>query len=192
MHSDDFLRSDEAVTFFKECLREQGLTALNVSHQITPENFTDEFYIRKQLGGGEELVYKSTLNLGNNSDPQYTKKRLAIEAESVAKKFKEQLVTTLRYDTRRIQISPYDGGWAKCYQCDTRVEAPRISSFSTRGCELSHPIPRDRDISSEFEGMEEHQKVLVKMYLVGILREECDEACPNSKYNADSNRNRKI
>jgi len=184
MHSDDLLRSDEAVNFFKECLREQGLESVDVAYQTSPESFLDEFYVRKQINRDEQLAYKTTFDFTTQGQsPSAIRKAIAMEAENVAEEFKDKIVTTFEWDGRRVEVSPYDGGWARCCDCDTRADAPKAQYLITEGCELSDPMPVHRDMTHELENMEGHQKILFKMYLIGILREQCDPHCRNSKYN---------
>lgn len=184
MRSDEPMRSDEIVDFFKECLHEQGLESVQVAHQTSPESFLDEFYVRKQINREEQLAYKTTFDFQTRGQSAAAiKKTILLEAENVAEEFKKKLVTVFEWDDRRVEVSPYSGGWARCTNCGTRADAPRAQYLVTEGCELSDPMPVERDITHELENMEGHQKILFKMYLLGILREQCDPHCRNSKYN---------
>jgi hypothetical protein len=183
MHSDDALRSDEAVNFFEESLREQGLESVQVAHQTSVESFLDEFYIRKQINREEQLSYKTTVDITTDiHNRDVVRKRLTLEAERVAEEFKQKLITTFEWDDRRVEVCPYDGGWARCSECGTRVDAPKAEYLVTDGCELSDPTPVHRDMTHELENMDDHQEILFQLYLIGILREQCEPHCRNSKY----------
>lgn len=187
MRSDQPMRSDEIVDFFTECLHEQGLESVQVAHQTSPESFLDEFYVRKQINREEQLAYKTTFDFttqGQSADA--IRKTILLEAENVAAEFKDKIVNTFEWDNRRVEVCPYDGGWARCCDCGTRVEAPRAQYLITEGCEFSDPMPVQRDITHELENMEAHQKILFKMYLLGILREKCEPHCRNHKYASNS------
>lgn len=192
MRSDQPMRSDEIVDFFKECLHQQGLESVQVAHQTSPESFLDEFYVRKQINREEQLAYKTTFDFTTNAtDIDTIKKTVLLEAEQVAEEFKDQLVTRFEWDGRRVEVSPHDGGWARCVDCGTRADAPKAQYLITESCEFSDPMPVHRDMTHELENMKGHQKILFKMYLIGILREQCEPSCRNHKYGESSN-HRKI
>ncbi len=181
MRSDDSMRSDEAVNFFKECLREQGLESVEVSHRTSPTDFYEEFYIKKRLQEDECLSYKTSISISTNPNAgEVIRKQIALEADNIAQEFKDHLVTTFEWDGRAVEVSPYDGGWARCLYCGAKCDAPETQYLITDGCELSDPMPVDRDMSHRLDTMEPHQKILFKMYLIGLLRDECDDACENS------------
>lgn len=184
MHSDDSVRSDEVVNFFTECLHDQGLEQVEVTQTTSPESLSDVFYVRKRITNNEIITYKTTFDAAlRQHDVDTVKKEIVIEAEKVAREFKNKLVTEFEWGDRCVEVSPYDGGWAKCLHCGTEVDAPRAQYLITESCELSDPMPVERDMSHELEQMTGNQRVLFRMYLIGILRASCEPQCPNSKYN---------
>lgn len=189
MRPGDFLSADDAVLFFKQCLREQGLDDVDVVHAT--EDFADAFYVRKQLGT-QQLNYKFTFNSehfdhdGPGGSKQIAKKQLARRAEEVARQFKERMVDRFEWDNRSIEVSMYDGGWAKCHLCDTKVHFDRRpATLFSDDAELSTPQPHPRDTERTVAELSGHNELLFKLYLIGQLREHCDRACPNYKYRMD-------
>lgn len=191
MRSGDVLTADDAVLFFEQCLREEGLKDVDVAHATEHDTLAEKFYVRKQIGT-EQLAYQFTFdperfdtdNSTNTVD--LAKKRLAKRAEEVAREFKDHMVDVFEWDGRAVEVSTLNGGWAQCRLCNTRVRFQRQPSHVfSEDAELSTPHPRPRETERAVNELSGREEVLFKLYLVGQLRERCDQTCPNYKYNYD-------
>lgn len=176
----------DAVEFFEQALAEEGIDA-TVAREDDVTRQADTFYVMKSLGD-EELTYQTSIAFGaqHRGDPNRTerlKKRLVQEAKRVAQEFEEYLTDTFEWDNRRVRVSPYEGGWAKCCACGTHVELPQIETIFTQDAELTTPQPHPRDTEQTISNLCKEKRLLLKMYLAGRLRERCDMHCANSKYN---------
>lgn len=176
----------EAEQFFTKALEEAGVDA-EVIRQNEPETFSEDFYVVKRLGD-EKLTYRVSIPTNDFTDDiRNVHKRLAQEAQQVKRKFDEFMVNTFEWDNgRRVKVSPYDGGWAECCICDTRVDAPKAKYLIQESAELSTPSPVGRDMQHELKRMDGHQEIVFKMYLIGLLRVECEQRCPNCRYTDSS------
>lgn len=169
--------------FFEQALAEHGLDA-KVVHDEDPTK--DSFHVMKPLGD-EKLTYSTAINMRINTNEDEIRKQIVAEAREVAHQFEEYLTDTFEWDNRRVTVSAYEDGWAKCERCGTEVEMPdRQMPVFTEDAELSTPQPFPRDRESAIKNLDDGSRLLLKMYLVGRLRERCDPACPNSRYNDGS------
>ena len=170
---------NEVKDFFEEALKEAGVKNASVFHESN-SGLVDTLYVTKEVRG-EDLSYKVAVptEMGMNR----IKKELALHADKIKKEFDEHLVTQFNWDNRYINVSQYNGGWAECQHCGTRVDAPRTEYLVSSGEELSDPFPVSRDITYGVKNMNDLQENALKLYLIGRLREKCKPGCPNSKYN---------
>lgn len=182
MRHSEMPTSDEMAEFFIDCLKDHGIESVDVSHEVNHQHQTGEFYIRKQLDETDQLVYKTAIDLTAIGNPAEIYKRIVTESNRIAEKFREQLITTFEWDNRRIEVSPYDGGWARCPHCETRANAPKTEYIVAESCEFSDPTPVQRDMTREYDNMSDYEQLLFKLYLIGRLRDTCDPDCPNSRY----------
>lgn len=183
MHPADAFTVDEAMDFFSKCLNEHGVDDVDITHST--EDFADVLYVRKRVGD-EQIATKVSLNLNqrNLTDVAEIQKELALQAECVAKQLREQMVTTFEWDGRCVKVSPYDGGWAECQNCGTRVDFHRRGAVPfTEEAELSCPHPLPRDTERAVANLDGRDAILFKLYVLGQLREQCDFECRNHKHN---------
>jgi len=169
----------EAVDFFRQALAEQGLDA-DVAHES--DGFTDTFYVSKNIAG-ETITYTTSVseNIQACSDDG-GQKQLAIAARSARQYFDEYLTETLDWNGRHIKLRPYDEPEASCGNCGATVELPSRNRMFAHTAELSAPQPHPVEDTTVLESLDDHSRVVLKMYLVGKLREHCEQYCPNSKY----------
>ena len=106
---------------------------------------------------------------------------MALEAREAAQQFNDWLTESFQWNGRRIELRPYDEPEAHCCNCSTTVELPERSAIFAQSAELSAPQPMPVEEQTVLESLDDHSRVLLKMYLMGKLREECDSYCPNSK-----------
>ena len=171
----------EAVNFFRQALAEQGLDA-NVTHES--DEYTDTFYVSKDVAG-EIMTFTTAID--NNYIGSYSEeKRIAIAARGVAEKFEDELTETFDWNGRHIRLQPYDEPEATCGSCGTTVELPPRTMMFAKSAELSAPQPMPVEDKTVLDSLDDHSRVLLKMYLIGKLREECEHYCPNSKYSTES------
>jgi len=169
----------EAVDFFRQALAEQGLEA-NVAHES--DEHTETFYVSKNVAG-ENLTITTNVSHREQHDGDYsTEKRMALAARTVADKFQEQLTETFEWNGRCVDIRPYDEPEASCRNCGATVALPPRGAIFAKSAELSAPQPMPVEDETVLESLDDHSRVLLKMYLMGKLREQCEEYCPNSKY----------
>jgi hypothetical protein len=169
----------EAVDFFGQALSEQGLDA-KVAHES--DEFNDTFYVSKNVNG-ETMTF--TTSIDNNYLGKYTEeKRIAIAARGVVDKFEEKLTESFEWQGRRIEVMPYDEPEGRCANCGTVVELPSEPTLFPDSAELSAPQPTPVEEQTVLDSLNDHSRVVLKMYLIGKLREKCEQYCPNSKYNS--------
>lgn len=163
----------EAAQFFEDALQEYGVENAIV-HQ-TDEVFGDTFYITKNIGE-ENLCYQTTIT--NHHSDDELRQQIAYEAQHIAQEFNEHMMDEIQWGDCRppIRVSPYDGGWAECTRCGNKVDAPLFDSHVhfQRDAELTNPHPHP------VESIGEDMHAALKMYLLGLVKEECETACPNS------------
>lgn len=163
----------EAVEFFRQSLDEQGLDA-EITHESN--GLTDTFHVSKEIAG-EQVTYSTTVSTTPHDS---TEKSMALSARNIADKFHEYMTDTFVWDGRRVEVSPYNEPEARCSVCGATVELPPKSSIFTRSAELSSPQPTPIDEQTVLESLDDYSRVLLKVYLIGRLRDTCDVSCPNS------------
>lgn len=165
---------------FKECLAERGVTDVNVLH--TNDEFSETLTVRKQTG---DLVLDYRVSLDMTPPSTESHKEIALRAEEAARAINKKMVNSYEWDERCSQLSVYEGGWAECRLCGEEVETPpqRVAPAFTADAELTTPQPLPKEPDNYVSGMSGHQEVLLRMYLLGRLREHCPPECSNSKYN---------
>lgn len=168
----------EAVNFFRQALAEQGLD-VDVTHES--DGSTDTFYVSKNIAG-ETITYTTsvseTIQAYSNDDRE---KQLAIAARSAEQYFDEYLTERLNWNGRHITLRPYDEPEASCGNCGATVKLPSRNRMFAHTAELSAPQPHPVEDETVLESLDDHSRVVLKMYLIGKLREECESYCPNSK-----------
>lgn len=171
----------EAVDFFRQALAEQGLDA-EVAHES--DEFTDTFYVSKNVAG-ETITYTTNVSHREQRDSNYsTEKQMAMAARNVAQKFEDRLTERFEWNGRCVIVRPHDEPEAHCRNCHASVELPpRAGQIFTPNAELSAPQPMPVEDETVLESLDAHSEVLLKMYLMGKLRESCEPHCPNSKHN---------
>lgn len=172
-------RGPNPVEIFEDCLAEHGFTDVDVLH--TTDEFSDTLTVRKQAGG-QVLSYRISLDMTQPSTGSH--KQIALRAKEAANALKEKLIDSYEWDGRCSQISVYEGGWAECRLCGEEVEVPpqRVAPAFTADAEFTTPHPLPKEPDNYVSDMSGHQEVLLRMYLLGRLRDHCSPQCPNSKY----------
>lgn len=170
----------EAVDFFRQALAEQGLEA-KIMHES--DDYSHTFHVSKQIAG-EDFTYTTNVSNRELYDGDYsTEKRMAIAARAAAQEFHDKLTESFEWNGRRIIVRPYDEPEASCADCGATVELPSHNRMFAHSAELSAPQPCPVEEQTVLESLDDHSRVLLKMYLMGKLRERCESYCPNSKYN---------
>lgn len=167
--------------FFKDSLREYGVEVDNVVKNRNVDLSTDEFLINKSFGGDVLSVKTSLTDEVRALNNFNTQKVLAMLAEDVAKKINDHLFDDISVKNRRIEVSTYNGGEARCKICGAKVE-PSIEHIPRldKDAEITTPHPISRDIEERTSDLSGHERILLELYLIGELRRECDPKCPNS------------
>lgn len=164
--------------FLEKSLSEHGMSVDTISHESDVHR--DIFYISKTIAGE-----KYSMQFGITEEAQHVEsleKQIAMNAQRVANEFKGEMVDTVKIGYRCIRLCPYDNGWAECLECGTRVEFPenRSGPFAM-DAELSTPQPYPLSREQSIESLSPKQRVSLKMYLAGRLRDRCDHDCQNSR-----------
>lgn len=172
----------EAVNLFRQALAEQGLDA-NVTHET--DDHSHKFYVSKNMAGDTVTVTTnvSTKHLGDTCS---TEKRMAMAARAVSNRLDEFFTESITWDDRRVTLRPYNEPEATCETCGATVELPSRNRIFARNAELSAPQPTPVENKTVLESLNDHSRVLLKMYLIGKLREACEQYCPNSNTSTES------
>jgi hypothetical protein len=168
--------------FFEQALAEQGIDAQVVQDD---DPTVDQFYIAKPIGD-EKLTYTTTVNTRINTTEDEIRKEIVREARTVAQQFEEYLTDTFEWGKgRRVTVSAFEDGWAECGRCGNKIDIPDAANpvQFVEDAELSTPQPFPRDRESVLNNMDDGSRLLLKMYLIGRLRERCGYDCPNQKFN---------
>lgn len=170
----------EAVKLFRQALSEEGLNA-DVSHESDNADMTETIYVSKTIGG-EEYVYKTTITHKEIVNAGDTQKLMAMRARNVYQQFREHIEETLHWENRRLHFSPHDEPYATCAHCGTEVflSESRASPMFAKEAELSTPQPVPRSREEMVNDLDDNERVLLTMYLLGKLRHKCEPDCPNS------------
>lgn len=182
----DILKEDEAVQFFKDCLREEGFDDVDVAHSTTA--YTDEFYVRKVVGD-EQLAFNVSFDFDTlNDNPDVIRKKIANRAEEVARAFRDNLLDIFDWGGRTVHVCIKGDTWAQCQHCDTKVRLPRVPQtvFSDAG-EITCPNPLPRRTNSAHDALSGRERQLLKLYLLGLLRQNCDYDCRNNIHSPTHN-----
>jgi hypothetical protein len=171
---------DSAVDFLAKALREEGLVA-EVSEVSSDVEHCDKFIVTKDIGGEP---YRVAFSVTERERAAYgtTEKLLATRAREVYQKFEDEMTETISWDENRVRLSAYDEPSAECFNCKADVSfSPQSSVPSFRKeAEISTPRPIPRATEDIVKDVDDHAHVLIKLYLLGKLRRECDPQCPNS------------
>lgn len=162
--------------FFEQAIAEHGLDA-QVFRDEKWDN-RDKFYISKQVGENK-LSYYVEINTHINTTTDQIKKEIVLKSRDIAKEFEKKLTEQYINNTGSVTVSKYDGGWARCDRCKTTVEFPNMYPSFGLDAELSTPQPFPQDVESRLNKLDGHPLVLMKLYLMGKLRRNCDHDCPN-------------
>lgn len=168
-------------SFFEQALAEHDIDA-KVVEDDDPIN--DHFHVMKPIGD-ERLTYTTSINTRINTTPDEVRKQIVAEAREVARQFEEYLTDTFEWgEGRRVTVSAHEGGWAKCERCGNKVDVPQFPGMVfTEDAELSTPQPFPRDRESVLQNLDDQSRLLLKMYLIGRLRQTCGYDCPNNMCN---------
>jgi hypothetical protein len=163
----------EVVSFLQSSLEGHGLQNVTVMKQTTTK-FNQEFYIRKELYDDEDILYKFSFSHSDVESTPRMEKLLTLEAERAAKDILDKLTTTFTVGEIDVQVSTQDGGWAMCNKCGNKVDANIEHITRNVSRELSAPYVAKRDMEKQLSEMDEQQKLVFKMYLLGKIKQDCD------------------
>lgn len=169
--------------FLEKSLEENGMMVDSVTHERDTMLQCETFTVVKEFGG-ERHYYN--LNITDEQLVQNDEhKTIAMHAQEVSRAFRDKMVETIRFNGRSLDVCPFEGGWAECNRCGARTELTDNLFRSTRfekDAELCVPKPRPRDPESFTEQLSDEREAALKVYLLGLLRTECDHSCPNSRW----------
>lgn len=168
------------VDVITSCMKSHGVEDVEVMQSYNNELMEDEFTIIKKIGD-KKLGYTISFAPSSHIHDDVAEKNLQLNAERAAKEFKKKLTDTFKSGGLKADVSMYDGGWAKCKYCGTEVDLPppKVDRLFTQDAELSTPHPMPKKPDNYVSDMDGHQEVLLKMYLIGRLKEQCDLHCQN-------------
>lgn len=168
---------DKAADTIISCMKEHDIDDVEVMQSYNHERLQEEITIVKRLGD-KKLAYRFAA-----PNEEFTnvsaQKKLTLNAEQAAVQFNKKMRTTFSWKNSKADISMYDGGWAKCKHCGTEVELPppKVDKLFTQDAELSTPHPMPKEPDNYVSDMKGHQEVLLKLYLIGRMKEQCDMMC---------------
>jgi len=172
----------EAVDLFRQSLAEEGLDA-----EITAESTesTTTIHVSKRALGGDRYTISQEFSISfrvesSSRNNPTIEKRMALTARRVAHQFDDWITETIFFDGRKITLKLYETPEATCELCNTTVGlCPQSMQKSNTG-EMSVPQPVPLDSETVPSSFDSHSQVLIKLYLIGKLRESCKHDCPNS------------
>jgi len=168
-------RDSDIAEFFSEQLHQSGLDA-TVVEEKGHRPFGIHFRVYKKSIGGE-TVFSTTVSIPEETvqhGEQSLKSSLVRQAEMVVRQFEAQTTLSLKWDEQAADVSTYNGGWARCRNCDTRIEAPRVQYIRQYGKETSVAHPVEHQIGYERNTMSEYQLRIFELYLLGRLKRSCE------------------
>lgn len=160
--------------FFSEQLDSHGLDA-TVVEETGPATGIHFRVYKKSTDG--ETIFSTTVNIPTATiefGEESLKSHLIQNAETVVRRFEHQTTRVLEWGKRHAEVSTYNGGWARCRKCNTRIEAPRVRYIRQSGKETSVAHPVSHQIGHERNNMSEYQLRLFELYLLGQLNGSCN------------------
>lgn len=169
----DFMRDEEQI--FRDALQEHGVDA-DVSKYEEPAKATEVFRIKTRINGTVHGIEK-TVSHRERMQIDDIDQHLAHLAESAARRLREDYVEQHEWGEKAVEFDPSGKLQVTCLRCGANVSENELkNSFtSVSTAELSVPNPSPPDISSLPE-----QKL--RFTLLALLRNECEQLCPNSAY----------
>lgn len=170
-------RGPKVVEIVEDSLEEYGITDVDVLH--TTDGFSERLTLSKEIG---ENTFNHNISFNRINPNNKIHKELALEAKKAADNIEKNLSDYYEWDGHCSKVSVYDGGWAECRVCGEKVETPpqKVSRAFKVDAELSTPNPLPKEPNNYVNGMSANQEVLLRMYLLGRLRDHCSTDCPNS------------
>jgi hypothetical protein len=163
----------DVTEFFSEQLHRNGFDGSVVEE--TGHSLGIRFRVYKKSIDGE-TVFSTTVDIPAETrghGERSLKSALVQQAEMVARQFEAQTTRVVTWGERRVGVSTYNGGWARCRKCDTRIEAPRVRYIRQYGKETSVAHPIEHQIGHERGNMSEYQLRLFELYMLGRLKHSC-------------------
>lgn len=170
---------DSVADTIVSCMKEHGIEDVEVMQSYNHERLQEEITIVKRAGD-KKLAYRFSAPDEENEYHDITiQKNITLNAESAAVQFNKELRTTFDCNNVKADVSMYDGGWAKCKYCGTEVELPppKVDKLFSQDAELSTPHPMPKEPDNYVSDMDGHQEVLLKLYLIGRMKQKCDRMC---------------
>lgn len=169
----------DAQTFFEQALAEHGVNYTEVSVNESPDGLVLSFAIYTTIGGEKRKF--ATQVTRETLEREGKQKAIALEAQKIARETRNLTEEQYSWADRHIKVHPYDGT-AYCFRCSTEVKVPRGRPQFVAEAELSYPRPMPLNREKALEEMSGASQAILKAYLVGRLRERCEDGCPNNKF----------
>lgn len=166
--------------FLKSSLKENGLVVDDIMHERDNMRYLDRYEVKKYFGN-DTFTYRFSITDETLTDSG-EEKAIAMHAQEMAMQFEAETTDTIEMGPRRIDVSTYGGGWAECQTCGADVQLDeRTPALFRADAELSTPNPLPKDQEERVADLDASERIVLEAYLVGKLREECDDICPNSR-----------
>lgn len=173
---------DDLADFLHTVLDEYELD-FEVEKVRNPQRKVNEYYVIYESGSESHTSgFCATDEMMHEFDEEALKKHMITSAESAVRQIEDTISETFNWGGRSVQL--YEGeAFARCTQCNARTSVD-IGSFTpkvTFSAETStpHPMPRSRE--NRLSAAPDFSRAVLKLYLIGKLREECYVHCPNKR-----------
>lgn len=164
----------------EQSLKECGFVPDNVTHDSQDGEPFEHFYITKKIAG--EIHSRSFSISKDIALVEPIEKIIARNAEHISQDFTEYMNEEILIEDRQIVVSPHDSPSASCGRCGTHIELEKqdaIAAFS-EAAEMSMPQPSPQTFKERVGSLSSNERELLKLYLIGQLRSECNKKCSNS------------
>lgn len=165
--------------YFHQAMLSEGIEPDRVQiSTYCQDQFTNEkllIQVGKEING-ELRTIKTGLTVSASAPTDRIRNQLAMAAHDAAVEFEDAMVEMIETCGTRLRFCAAEGGWVECEFCGTRVTLTGMKHGRlgfTDDAELSHPAPTPYDIQRFLRKLDDGQQEVLKLYLLGALRNDC-------------------
>lgn len=165
-------KSENLGDTFREALKEEGLSDVEVNHYHEVSRMADVFEVRK-YAGDEKLGVKKTITDQERVQINDIDQHIAYLASDVARSFESYLTERVEWGENCVQLDLTEEYTATCFRCGSESSLDELRRGPVGMAEAAVPNPPVNNL----DALPDLKK---RMTLLALLRDECENWCPNS------------